>query len=176
MRFSLAALWVGTVVLCAGMIGWSLSGFNASRTRSTTEQSAYINAATKIAQIESTPDLVRPDNAADRTTLATRVAGAVAQSGLPHAVLEGLSPESERVINTQSSVTVVRTGATLTLSPITLAQFGRFLATWRAEEPSWTAASIDITPNRRATTDRGGDLPLRVIVTIESIRVRGESP
>ncbi len=176
MRLSLAALWVGTVVLCAGLIGWSLSAFKASRARSTTEQSAYIQAATKIAQVEAAPSLLRVDSASERTTLASRIADAMAQTGLPHSTLEGLSPESERVITAQSDVTVVRTGATLTLSPITLTELGRFLATWRVEEPRWTVASIDITPNRRATTDRGGDLPLRVIVTIESIRVRGESP
>lgn len=106
-------------------------------------------------------------------TLTERIAAALAEAGLPSSALEGVSPESQFGGNDAGGV--VRRRATLTLAG-TLPQIGRFLDTWRAREPTWTITGIDLAPERRSEAPPpGGDLPVRAVLTIESLSLGGAS-
>jgi len=54
------------------------------------------------------------------------------------------------------------------LSNLSLPQLGRFLDAWRSTEVAWLPVSIDLSPASGKPPDAGGDLPLRVVITIES--------
>jgi hypothetical protein len=108
-------------------------------------------------------------------TLAERVAAALAEAGLPSSALQGVSPESR--VGGGGSSGVTRRRATLTLAG-TLPQIGRFLDAWRNREPAWTATGIDLAPERPGDAPApapGGDLPVRAVLTIESIAFEGGS-
>lgn len=102
--------------------------------------------------------------------LAQRVNDALAAAGLPSGTLSGLSPESATTQRaTPTSAMTMRKRATLTLAPITLPQVGKFLATWRAQEPAWSVAGVDLAPEGSRVVPTGGDLPLRAVVVIETV-------
>lgn len=106
-------------------------------------------------------------------TLAERVASAIADAGLSSPALANLSPEPQ-----VGAGNAARRRAALTLAPITLPEFGRFLDAWRRREPDWIVTSIDLSPEARGNASSrapGGDLPLRAVVTIEAVVLDGGS-
>lgn len=115
-------------------------------------------------------------------SMAQRVPAAIAAAGLPPTALSSVSPESQSGTadgGSKGGVGIDRRKATLTFNTLTLTQLGRFLSTWREREPAWVVTSIDATPEQRASSDRGanqtqpgGDLPLRIVLVIESLSVR----
>lgn len=108
-------------------------------------------------------------------TLAERVARALANAGLPSSALASLSPESQ--LGPGNVGNAKRRLATLTLASITLPELGRFLDAWRRREPGWTVAAIDLVPEARGQASLptpGGDLPIRAVLTIESIALDRE--
>lgn len=124
-------------------------------------------------------------DAGTKEALAQRVSAVIAAAGLAPNALASLSPESSASNSTERSskspAQVLRKRAVLTFGCISLPQLGRFLAAWREREPSWTVTSIDATPithGERMPADKnatpvapGGDLPARVIVTVEKLSV-----
>lgn len=112
--------------------------------------------------------------------LAPAVSGALASCGLPAAALSSLSPESESIeqaAGAPHAVRMIRARATLVLTPVTLPQLGRFLQAWRERSPRWTVTRLDIEPRfatagqaaGQAAASPGADLPLRVVIGIESL-------
>jgi hypothetical protein len=117
--------------------------------------------------------------------LTTAVNEALASAGLPAASLASLSPAAEMPIalrpaaasgsgeaNTPA-LAAVRQRALLTLAPISLPQVGRFLSAWREAHPDWIVSTIDFSPEPpgRREPSPGSDLPLRVVVTLETLFV-----
>jgi hypothetical protein len=99
--------------------------------------------------------------------LATHVADVISRSGLTQSTLQNLSPETESGLGATG---LRKETAKLTLEPLTLAELGRFLQEWRAAEPIWTVASIDITPTPTPTRGRAAtDRPLRAVIGIETV-------
>lgn len=120
------------------------------------------------------------DLRASPPTLAARVSGVLAASGLPQSSLAGLSPES--VVQRSDAGTALRVRATLTLQSITLPEVGRFIAEWRARHPAWALTSIDLAPdagvqsgNKSAVTP-GSDLPVCAVLVVESIAFDPHQP
>jgi hypothetical protein len=108
--------------------------------------------------------------------LTTAVNGALAAAGVPAASLSSLSPTAEMPVTSQagsSGLVAVRRRASLTLAPITLPQVGRILAVWREAHPDWTISAIDFSPEApgRREPSPGSDLPLRVVITLETLFV-----
>jgi type II secretory pathway component PulM len=97
--------------------------------------------------------------------LAARVSATLARCGLPAAALASLSP---------GSVIGQRQQATLTLGAVTLPQVGSFLDAWRAAEPEWAVASIDLSPVQSGAATPGADLPLRAVIGIEAAQAEPE--
>lgn len=117
--------------------------------------------------------------------LAPAVSAALSGSGLPTSALSSLSPESESTKPvggpTGNQVRIVRKRATLVLTPVTLPQLGRFLQTWRQRSPEWTVDRLELDPRpigggSAAAPPPGSDLPLRVVVGLESLTLQPRAP
>jgi hypothetical protein len=105
--------------------------------------------------------------------LASRVADVVSRAGLPQSALQNLSPETEAAADTSG---LRKQSMKITLDGLTLPQLGRFLEVWRATQPLWMVASIDITPTSSKTRSAPGqavDRQLRAVLGIETLFAEG---
>lgn len=103
--------------------------------------------------------------------MATRVTSTLERVGLSAGILANLSPEADTVIRTVGQLQVTRGRATISLAGLSLPQAGRFLDAWRKAEPKWVPTSIDISLANAKPPEVGGDLPLRVVIALESLQV-----
>lgn len=103
--------------------------------------------------------------------LATRVTSTLERAGLSAGVLANFSPGNTVVVGSAGEIRVTRGRATIALAGLTLPQAGRFLDAWRMAEPKWVPTSIDLSPAVTRAPEVGGDLPLRVVIVIESLQV-----
>lgn len=176
MRKSVAIIWLCTIVVSGVMVGWSFERARASRTAVDSEAASFHLTHRQVERLATMRQTAVPDAGEDDGTLAARAASVLANAGLPRQSLEALSPETRQTISKEGDAAVSRRRATLTLTPITLPQLGRFLAAWQRDEPSWTMTGLDLSPQRQPTDSVGGDLPLRVLVTLETMTVSEGSP
>jgi hypothetical protein len=171
----LAILWV--VIIAATVIVCACS----ARTAATARRLADARVAsfrTLVTQANSLADLRsrKPDwsEASGEAGLASAVSAALSSSGLASSNLSSLSPESESAVSV-AGLKVRRQRATLTLTQVTLPQLGGFLDAWRRREPAWVCTSIEIAAEggKPAGISPGGDLPLKAVLAIETLRVQG---
>ncbi len=143
------------------------------------------HAATLASARFSLPDWVAralaPGQKQSPDALAPRVSAALSSSGLTPAALANLSvqstPEGPVIAG---SLRIHRRHATLVLSQVSLPRLGAFLQTWRTAEPDWRPTAIDAAPEPRARTDAppapGADLPLHIVLSLESLSLQPVSP
>lgn len=166
----LALLWIGALATSTLALGWSLHRHQAARSHLASEQVHLMRVRAQVEELRSLPATVTSSDQTTTQTLAARVADVMSASGLARTALESLSPESERVTPGASGPPVSRRSATLTLASVTLPDLGRFLDVWRQRELTWTVTSVDLKPTR--DTAATGDLPLRVVLTLERLDIR----
>lgn len=166
----LALLWIGTLAASTLALAWSLHRHQAARFHLASEQAHLMRVRAQVDELRSLPATVASSDPTSTQTLAARVADVMSASGLPRTALESLSPESERITPGASGPSVSRRSASLTLASVTLPDLGRFLDAWRQREPAWTVTSVDLKPAR--DTSATGDLPLRVVLTLERLDIR----
>lgn len=167
-------IWIGTIVILASTLGLTAPGAFRAHRESYIAQTTLRNTAHDAGVVTALRAAV-PESPADdqaRGGLTPRVTAALERAGLPASALVSLSPEAESQLAGQPGLRVSRRRATLTLTGVTLPQVGKFLDAWRSAEPAWTPASIDISPAGGKAPEAGGDLPLRVVITIEAAVVR----
>lgn len=116
-------------------------------------------------------------SASESDTLAKRAGQVVASAGLPASALSSFATQSELTgTPTASGSRIERRKANMVLTGVTLPQLGSFLNAWRSREPEWVVAGIDVSPDGLSSASRvsaaGGDLPLRVVLTAESLALR----
>ena len=167
MKHALLILWLCTIAASAAILTWSSSRAQAAHTTMRMEEASLINTRRQLEQLTSIPET--PPTSSSKQTLASRVASVLAASGLPRSSLADLSPQTQQALS--KSAAVARDRATLTLASITLPQLGRFLNSWQQTQPLWTVTTLDISPMRQASAV-GGDLPLRIVITLETMTVR----
>lgn len=168
------SIWIGTIVTLTATLGLTAPGALRAHRDSYIAQTTLRNTARDAGIITALRAAV-PESPADdqaRGGLTPRVTSALERAGLPASALASLSPEAKTQLAGQPGLRVSRRRATLTLTGVTLPQVGKFLDAWRSAEPAWTAASIDISPAGGKAPEAGGDLPLRVVITIEATLVR----
>lgn len=114
--------------------------------------------------------------------LAAAVNDCLAGAGLPQTTLVSLSPSADSPVAIGSGSAGVnlianRRRAVMTLAPITLPQTGKLLNAWRQARPDWVITSIDLAPEPpgRREPEPGSDLPLRAVITIETLFVQSAS-
>lgn len=123
-------------------------------------------------------------------SLAARLGDVLRTAGVPAQALTSLQPDGESVLAQNasptraaasnagasgagaSSVQVKRAQAVAVLEGITLPQLGKVFEALRRREPDWRVASIDLSPmpigKNSAVAQRGGDAPLRAVLTLQS--------
>jgi len=170
MRPGPVILWACTVITGAGVLAWSMDRAHAAHSEADIERAALRQTREQLKQLASMPSAIGSHASDDNRTLAARVASVLADSGLPRDRLDSLSPESQQPLS--NNTTLARRRASLTLSPVTLPELGRFLDHWRQAERAWTVTAIDLNPQRQSASTVGGDLPLRVLITLETMSVR----
>jgi hypothetical protein len=162
------AIWLSVLLVVGAGLAVSLGRAQRARTRASVAAAAYQETRTRLDRLAASPaaSATLADDSA--RTLAARVAGALSDAGLPPSTLADLSPERLEPITSGQGPTVARRRALLTLAPITLPQLGRFLESWRTAEPEWTVSALELAPQRQREQPPGGDLPLRVRLTLET--------
>lgn len=96
-----------------------------------------------------------------RDGLAGTISQELSRAGLNTSAMQSLSPEAQT-----SDHGLIRQHATLTLVGLTLPQLGKFLGTWRTNQP-WVVSGIDLSPTGSASP--GADLPLRAVLTLDGV-------
>jgi hypothetical protein len=66
---------------------------------------------------------------------------------------------------------VIQRRAAVTLASLTLPQFGKLLEQWRKANTDWVVTAIDINPASTPPPAAGGDLPLSISLTLESVAI-----
>ncbi len=98
--------------------------------------------------------------------LAEAALAAVTAAGMPSAALDSLTPDSAGT----GSGPAVQRRATLSLR-CTLPQAGKLMEVWPRFAPGWTITAADLSPieQRGREAPAPGQLPLRVVLTIEGV-------
>jgi hypothetical protein len=92
---------------------------------------------------------------------------AMSEAGLPSACLKDLSPDGDKALESASTTPGPRLrvqSVRLTIEPVTLAQVGNLLASWRTRQPVWRTSSIEL--NATAPADRPeGSYTVRIVLS-----------
>lgn len=128
------------------------------------------------------------------SAISSRVAAALSSTGLAASLVTSLQREPDVAAAQQADLRASRARVMFTLEGLSLPQLGDFLASWKRHEPEWSVISADITPqpppsssarsssaasSAPSTTSmwaKGGDAPLRVNLTIESLSLTVTPP
>jgi hypothetical protein len=109
--------------------------------------------------------------AASTQPLSNRLSAAAAQAGLPSSCVSSVSPEAQSSATAGNGARVVQRRAAVTLGSLTLPQFGKLLEQWRNANTDWVITAIDINPASTPPPAAGGDLPLSIGLTLESVAI-----
>ena len=113
--------------------------------------------------------------------LTPRFTAALTSAGLPTSggTLTGLSADTGTdLFASGSALKAKKRHASASLSGLTLPQLGKVLDQWRRANPSWTLTALDLSPVQgqgasTALAPTGGDMPLKVNLTLENIALEG---
>lgn len=179
MNRAIASMWflVVAVSLAGPIVSWRL--FASARTTAQNQVHRLESIDAKTAEIKQlrSQSPVTPSAAQDAAGLTPRLMQSLAAAGIPSSSLASLTPQNE-TIRTPDGKQAVRRRAAVTLAPVRLPDLGTFIDGWRRQNPEAIISSIELSPDSGASVSPGGDLPLRVVMTIESVAVdtSGGSP
>lgn len=172
MSRAIASMWfiVVAVALTGPIASWRM--FASARTTAQSQVRRLGSIEAKSAEIKQlrSQSPVTPSVERDAAGLAPRLTQSLAAAGIPPNSLASLTPQNE-TIRTPDGKQAVRRRAAVTLAPVRLPDLGAFIDAWRRQNPEAIISSIDLSPENGASAPPGGDLPLRVVMTIESVAV-----
>lgn len=173
------ALSCATVAISFVLVGLPGIRYCQARAEATEERSRLALVSRQTSELSalrsSAPSwTLRPRPA---TGLTPRIGAALSAAGLPASAISSLSPESESPVG-DADLKARRTRAVLTLASVTLPQLGSFLKSWRSLEPHWVVSSLDLSleAGHAKAQETGGDLPLRVVIGLETLFVDRPEP
>lgn len=152
-------LLIASIAGALAAAAWNASRWWVARTRATAAHGEVATARDLVAAVErarALPPLLA-ESAPPRDQLAL-VTDTLGRAGVAASVLRRVQPEAEGAIERIEGVTlpVRRSSMRVELDGLTLPELGRFLATWRTQNPEWTPVLVTLSP--RAETAR--DAPL----------------
>ncbi|MBX3322442.1 MAG: hypothetical protein KF757_05575 [Phycisphaeraceae bacterium] len=162
MTRSIVLIWIVAIMASVTMLLGTIPRWRAAHEQASATQARVQDIARHIEALRSLPEADAP--ASDRL-LTTRIASVAARAGLASSAIMNVSPESERVLKALGTSQAVQRRATLTLQAPSLRDLGRFLNLWRAEEPQWVIAAIDLRP-QRSDAAHGGDMAVLAVLTM----------
>jgi hypothetical protein len=187
--------WILTLTACAGALAPSMSRAQASAAEARRWLGEYrrdLGAARQLLeQRASLPGCVWAPYAEESVrTLTARWQRIMPAAGLDPQCLVALSPLGRELVGAGGSGARIERSA-VTIGNVTLPRLGALLEAWRRAEPCWRIAAIEIVPepgDRKPAAPApggpegdgggpegaggagaGGERPLRVVLTIESI-------
>lgn len=175
LTITLAAFVGGTPVIQSSLV--------AARARveaelALSDLSTVVQDAQELIQLRETSPVIG-SSAAPRPVsgLPQRITAVLASRGLAAATLASFSSAGP-VRGRQTRDAPRGERASLVLAPITLPEFGGFLAAWRRDEPGWIVTSIDLAPDatakREARASRGPSaIALRALLELQSEPAQG---
>lgn len=159
-----AAVWAVTVGASLTVAAWSGARALGARSEAALARAGLARAAADAGELAALrADAPEAAEAKPASELPARVTATLAACGLPASAVQNFSAEPSR---RDAREGIQRERASLVLSQVTLPQVGRFLVAWRDAEPRWVVSSIELTADGPAPG--GGDLPLRVLMSLES--------
>lgn len=172
MTFRIAGLW--TIVVAACFFGLGLAGSRAAhaRHRAYAARGVFRQVSLDLHELAELKARLDPRLAAPGAQpLSNRLSAAAAQAGLPSSCITSVSPEAQSSVAAGNGARVLQRRASVTLGALTLPQFGRLLDRWRQTNADWPITSIDINPASGPPPATGGDLPLSISLTLESVAI-----
>ncbi len=169
MKRSAAILWTPAIGLSLGAAAWSADRAleaRAEAARAGTALAALAADARELAVLRSQApgetDAPRP-----ASELPARLTAVLGACGLPASAVQNFSAEASR--RDPQVQGAQRERASLVLGQVTLPQVGRFLGAWRDAEPEWVVSAIELTPGGGGAAPGGGELPLRVLMSLDAV-------
>jgi len=160
------------LLLSIVIISWSaLKWFDAQRAESSARGSrVQVSAAVSRIQEQISQRSTTILDGEPSPGLSGQVTDSLAAAGLPPTSLVTFQADVDQTAESESRI--LHRSARLTLSNITLAQFGRFLSIWRSRRPEWVPIAITISPQPLDSKESGREYrtvqaPLTVQLTIE---------
>jgi hypothetical protein len=176
LRLRLAWLFVLGASAAALVLAWQ--AYAHAKDRAALELHGGTLLATQLRELERVRPVTNEWQGRKRPAsgLATRLGETLTGCGIAASSLANVSPQPEMAVQgPPGTESLKRQRASFMLVPITLPQLGSFLDAWRTREPHWTVASIDVAPETGKRDERsqvggaGGDLPLRVVITLDAV-------
>lgn len=172
MSRAIASMWILVVAvsLAGPIVSWRM--FASARVTAQNQVHRLESTEAKTAEIKQlrSQSTVTPSAGKDAAGLTPRLTQSLAVAGIPSSSLASLTPQNE-TIRTPDGKQAIRRRAAVTLAPVRLPDLGTFIDAWRRQNPEAIISSIDLSPESGASASPGGDLPLRVVMTIESLAV-----
>ncbi len=160
------------LLLSVSVISWAASHWFIAQRSESAARASLMKVADKVRLIhelesQRSPTIFDGEPAAG---LSGQVTDALAAAGLPPASLVTFHADADQVADGEARI--LRRSARLSLSNLTLAQFGRFLSIWRSRRPEWLPISLTLSPQAMDSKETGREYrtvqaPLTIQLTIE---------
>lgn len=154
------------------IVSWSASKWFGAQRVESAARGSFVEVADAVGRIQQHTSQLQTNilDGEPSPGLSGQITDSLATAGLPPTSLVTFHADVDQTAESQSRI--LRRSARLTLSNITLAQFGRFLSTWRSRRPEWIPVAITISPQPLDSKESGREYrtvqaPLTVQLTIE---------
>lgn len=168
-------LWIGSVVIGGTVVALTVPAALRARSEASVQAGRLAQVRVLVQRVteREAHATFKPEKDDSRASLPERLSDAVAAAGLPKGVLVSVSPGQQEAIDAPEPM--LRQHASVSVGNLTLPELGRLLERWRAAEPAWVVAGIDVAPESKNKAEPGADLPLRANLSLERLAA-GEAP
>lgn len=142
-------LFIAVTAGALAAVVWSASRWRVCTTRAFVADSELASARDLVAAVERAralpPVLAEAAPSSGQLALVTDTLG---RAGVAASVLRTVQPEADSVVERIDGVAlpIRRSSMRVELDGVTLPELGRFLATWRSQNPVWTPVLVNLAP------------------------------
>lgn len=187
MKSGLVVLWCMTFGIAGSVLYPSVRDYadaRASAEKQLAECRSVAESLHDLALLRAGADYHSAASDASDEAMTETISQTLAEVGLASGVLESFVPDrgssSAPLVTShageQTDIKIRRERASLILQDITLPRFGVFIDVFLRRRPSWRVTKIDITTDRDAKVTPGEDLPLRAVLSLETVVIDEPQP
>lgn len=149
-------LFIAVASVAMAAAAWAGMRWWASSDRASQVDAEVANAMDLVAAVERAralpPALSEAPPAGEQLSVVRDTLG---RAGLPESVLRRVQAEADGAIERIEGVTlpIRRSAMRVELDGLTLPELGRFLATWRVQNPGWTPVLVNLSPRPETVRD-----------------------
>lgn len=177
MTLRLGVLW--TAVVAATFFGLGLMGTKATHARewALAAREEFRQVSRDLKELAELKARLDPRlTAGSAQPLSNRLSAAAIQAGLAPTCISSVSLDAQSTTTAGNGARVVQRRASVTLGSLTLPQLGKLLEQWRKANTDWVITAVDINPASTPPPAAGGDLPLSIGLTLESLAIADNIP